>query len=87
MVRIDARPWQIAEQTESGVETYCRHVELLPGDGTDLSLLLPSLIETLIDPGDLFYPSLAFAVFEREELIVRPVKVIRDVRYLLIEPL
>jgi hypothetical protein len=30
---------------------------------------------------------LALAVFERQDLLVRPMKVIGDIRYLLIEPL
>jgi len=30
---------------------------------------------------------LSLTVFERQDLLVRPVKVIRDVRYLLAEPL
>ena len=54
----------------------------LPG-----SLLFHLIIESLVDLRDLGDPSLALAVFEREELIVRPVKVICNVRYLLIEPL
>jgi len=44
-------------------------------------------VKTLVDPGYLGDPALALAVFERHDLFVRPVKVIGNVRYLLIEPL
>jgi hypothetical protein len=44
-------------------------------------------IETLVDPGDLGDPALTLAMFKRQDLLVRPMKVIGDVRYLLIEPL
>jgi len=44
-------------------------------------------IESLIDPGDFGDPSLALAMFERKDLLMRPVKVISNVRYLLVEPL
>jgi len=54
----------------------------------DLRSDFPHLfIESPIDLGDLSDPALALAVFEREDLVVRPVKVIGNVRYLLIEPL
>jgi hypothetical protein len=45
------------------------------------------IVESLVDLRDLGDPSLSLAVFKREDLIVRPVKVIGNVRYLLIEPL
>jgi hypothetical protein len=45
------------------------------------------LVKSLVDPGDFGDPALALAVFEREDLLMRPVKVISNVRYLLIEPL
>jgi hypothetical protein len=41
----------------------------------------------MVDFGYLGDPALTLAVFERHDLFVRPVKVICDVRYLLIEPL
>jgi hypothetical protein len=44
-------------------------------------------VESPVDLGDLCDPALTLAVFERENLVVRPVKVIGNVRYLLIEPL
>jgi len=60
-------------------------------------LLLPSelsesdvfhlFVEALVDFGNLCNPTLTLAVFERQDLLVRPVKVIGDIRYLLIEPL
>jgi hypothetical protein len=45
------------------------------------------LIEALVDLRNLPDPALAFGVLQRQELFVRPVKVIRNVGYLLIEPL
>jgi hypothetical protein len=41
------------------------------------------LISPLIDSGDFRDPALAFTMLERKDLVMRPVKVIRDVRYLL----
>jgi hypothetical protein len=41
----------------------------------------------LIDLCDLGDPALALGVLQRQNLFVRPMKVIGDVRYLLIEPL
>jgi hypothetical protein len=46
-----------------------------------------ALIESLVDLRDLRDPSLTLGVLERQDLVVRPVKVIGNVRYLLIEPL
>jgi hypothetical protein len=45
------------------------------------------LVEALIDLCDLCDPALALGVLQRKNLFVRPMKVIGDVRYLLIEPL
>jgi hypothetical protein len=45
------------------------------------------LVETPVDLRDLGDPALPLGVFEPENLLVRPVKVIRDVRYLLVQPL
>jgi hypothetical protein len=44
-------------------------------------------IETLVDLRDLRNPALALGMFQRQNLFVRPVKVISNIRYLLIEPL
>jgi hypothetical protein len=44
-------------------------------------------VESLIDLGDLCDPAPALAVFHRQYLIARPVKVKGDIRYLLIEPI
>jgi len=41
----------------------------------------------LVDLGNLGDPALAFAVLQRQDFLVRPVKVIGNVRYLLVEPL
>ena len=46
-----------------------------------------TLVETLVDLGDLRDPTLALGMLERQDLVVRPVKVIGNVRYLLVEPL
>jgi hypothetical protein len=45
------------------------------------------LIEALIDLRNLHDPALTLGVLQRQNLFVRPVKVIRNVGYLLIEPL
>jgi len=44
------------------------------------------IVESPIDLCDLVDPALSLGVLEPENLLVRPVKVIRDVRYLLVEP-
>ena len=44
------------------------------------------LVEAAVDLRDLRDPLLSLTVFEPEDLLVRPVKVIGDVRYLLAEP-
>ena len=44
-------------------------------------------VEALVDLGDLGDPTLAFSMLERQDLLVRPMKVIGDICYLLIEPL
>jgi hypothetical protein len=44
-------------------------------------------IEALIDLGNFRDPALAFGVLQSQNLFVRPVKVIGNIRYLLIEPL
>jgi hypothetical protein len=51
------------------------------------SRLFGLLVEALVYLGDLLDPALSLAVLQREDFFVRPVKVKRDVRYLLIEPL
>jgi hypothetical protein len=45
------------------------------------------LVQAAVDLRDLRDPLLSLTVFEPEDLLVRPVKVIGDVRYLLTEPL
>jgi hypothetical protein len=45
------------------------------------------VVEALIDLRDLGDPMLAVGMFQRQYFLVRPVKVISNVRYLLIEPL
>ena len=44
------------------------------------------LVETSIDPGDLLGPAPAIGVLQGEDLVERPVQVIGDVGYLLVEP-
>jgi hypothetical protein len=44
-------------------------------------------VQTAVDLRDLTDPLFPLCVFEPEDLLVRPMKVIRDVRYLLAEPL
>jgi hypothetical protein len=46
-----------------------------------------SVVDALVDPCNLGDPTLTLGVLERQYFLVRPVKVIRNVRYLLIEPL
>lgn len=45
------------------------------------------VVEALVDFRDLLDPALALKVVQFENLCVRPVKVISNIRYLLIEPL
>jgi hypothetical protein len=44
-------------------------------------------VETLVDLCNLGNPTLALSMLQRQNSLVRPMKVIRNVRYLLIEPL
>jgi len=46
---------------------------------------LSGFVEPPIDVGDLRYPLLAFGVFELQQLIQRPVEVIGQVGYLLVQ--
>jgi hypothetical protein len=43
-------------------------------------------VESPVDAGDLFDPASARVVFERKDVVVRPVEMKGYVRYLLIEP-
>jgi hypothetical protein len=43
-------------------------------------------VQSPVDPGDLFDPAPARVVFERQDVVVRPVEMKGYVRYLLIEP-
>lgn len=52
-----------------------------------LAVACALIVETLIDFCDLGDPALALAVLKRQDLRVRPMKVVRHVRYLLVEPL
>ncbi len=45
---------------------------------------LPSF--TADDPGDFLHPSPPLGVLEREQLLVRPVEMVGDIGYLLVEP-
>jgi hypothetical protein len=45
------------------------------------------IVEAPINFCDLSNPALSLGMLQRQDFIVRPVKVIRNVRYLLIEPL
>jgi hypothetical protein len=45
------------------------------------------LIEAFIDLGDFCDPALAFSMLHRQNLSVRPVKVIGNIGYLLVQPL
>ena len=57
-----------------------------PGYGSKTRLVL-LVIETLVDLCDLLHPTLALRMIQRQDLLMRPVKVVRNIRYLLIEPL
>lgn len=46
-----------------------------------------ALVQAAIDLDDLFHPARAFAVLQVHDVVVRPVKVIRHIRYLFAEPL
>jgi hypothetical protein len=45
------------------------------------------VVQAPVDAGNLIDPTLAVAMLQREDLIVRPMKMKCDIRYLLIEPL
>jgi hypothetical protein len=45
------------------------------------------VVRSPIDRCNLGYPTLAFSVFESKDFLARPMKVICDIRYLLIKPL
>jgi hypothetical protein len=45
------------------------------------------LVEPVVDLCDLGDPALTFGMIERQDLFVRPVKMVRHIRYLLVEPL
>ena len=48
---------------------------------------LTHFIEAPVDLCNLRHPTLALGVLQGQDLLMRPVKVIRNVRYLLVEPL
>jgi hypothetical protein len=54
------------------------------GSKTRSALLI---VEALVDLCDLSDPTPALGVLQRQNFLVRPVKVISNIRYLLIEPL
>jgi hypothetical protein len=56
-------------------------------DSCGLLTLPRLLVEPAVDAGDLFHPTLPVAVLQRQDLLVRPVEMKRDVRYLLVQPL
>ncbi len=70
---------------------------LIPGDDTGFSPFHPSqqrgwflrltFIEAGIDFGNLRHPLLSLRVLQHQDLLVRPMKMKCDIRYLLIEPL
>lgn len=48
---------------------------------------LAAFVQAAIDPDDLLHPARAFAMLQVHDVVVRPVKVIRQIRYLFVEPL
>ena len=46
---------------------------------------LACAVQPAVDPGNLFHPAQALRVLEAQDLVVRPVKVIGDVGYLLVQ--
>jgi hypothetical protein len=54
---------------------------------THIALSLTCLIEATVDFGDFRDPPLPFAVFETQDFTARPVKVVGDVGYLLVQTL
>jgi hypothetical protein len=66
----------------------CWRLPVVPAAGyasrTESALLV---VETPVDPRNLCDPTLALGMLQRQDFLVRPVKVIRNVRYLLIQPL
>jgi hypothetical protein len=45
------------------------------------------VVQAAIDLDDLLHPARALAMLEVQDLVVRPMKVIRQIRYLFVEPL
>lgn len=54
---------------------------------TYIALSPAGLVEATVDVGDFLDPPLPFAVFELQDLAARPVKVVGDVGYLLVQTL
>src|SRR5262249_37221324 len=74
-------------QTERGTHIQQCHVPFSPVTAACIRLALGLLIEAPVDAGDFRDPALALAMVQRQNLLVRPMKVIRHIRYLLVEPL
>ena len=49
-------------------------------------LLLGCRVDALVDLGDPFNPQLALAMLQCKHLVTRPMKVVGDIGYLLVEP-
>ena len=52
-----------------------------------INSLLPGLIDLFIDFGDLLDPDLSLSMFHGQDIVYRPVEVVCDVRYLLVDAL
>ena len=64
--------------------------DLLPGLALEKSLLTSTVgvvfsLQPAVDTGDFFHPLLAFTVLQVHDGIPRPVKVIRNIGYLLMQ--
>ena len=68
---------------ESG---HCRgRIRILPDILAGRSLTGAAFVDFLVDLGNLADPDLPFLVFHVEYVVYRPVKMISDIRYLLIQ--
>jgi hypothetical protein len=56
------------------------------GDRFLITSAFPWFVEPSIDLGDFRHPSPAFEMIEPDNLLMRPVKMIRNIRYLLVQP-
>lgn len=67
------------------VAMRCRR--LLAASGSRLTALVRLVVDSAVDRRHFLRPSPTIGVLQREDVVERPMQVIRDVGYLLVEPL